>query len=1315
MSPARGPDNSRFYKSSLHLFIMTLSALLVMSQAHGDNPRYKLDEEGTPLAKALKSEDDAQKSGGPPAKGKKFKSFRVKKGKKDCNPNNPNCDPDTGSEVECQDCGEILKNGKIVARKKRSQIDIEYEYEGTDPVRLRLRVPSELTEPGEGVAGLVDSETSLSYTRLGPPPDFSAANIGPETKCVDLVTGAKIENGFCFEGQVLKKNLEALEITADAPIRSCLHKDPRENSITETIYEPEQDPAVDGICFDQFGNFKETSLVPLIGEEKKFGAALCKDLFNNDGFSDLEKINPNLIDYVVEDDGAAYCDFTRAFMLKANMKDSASPEPVGPLFLVDEKGDLVDPEKLNEEGKKKYKNAKRYSGHTRKAKIREDVTLKCRGNMQLIDDKCWDIDRAARSFPTANMRSAELNALQANTGMDYPARSDRNGMLMGFTWAPPVEEWGYSIYEEGCLLGVCVELLDARIGYKFDVAAGLRFPIDVTMENLPPESNLAGDSVIAESQVSVKASVEPKDWTVGEFKEYCTSNNLPYDCEDRFAFPEYFDNFLNELAKPLGLAKLDNEIDGSEAVARADVFIGGKLEVLGIELLGLYLGADVDIMTACTANKLRSYYTEKGLSVDAAINYESFAAIFGGENVAKSLGLICGSFATPFGEDDGFTLATLTIPASCDEADDIPFTKTSNKPSKKLCSKLELEKKGAKLGIDINLDFGLTGNKIKSKASVGLDGCLQSGTSKDAAGQVSCTPRSQNLAWTPGNLDQQFVINADNFANRQNSGSVALTDFSLDLVPTVKLGVALNFGGVLDLIPNIGLDLYTLVLPAPAISISQHDDGVSISEKYFVRNYALSVDGQTSSTDPKRVDVDTLSIRPGETGQFNVKVKNLGSVDGDFDNFRAALSTRPDQRTLPYSFEINRNNDFDCEDSAGNHFTGYPYDDTPDGCWDAQGKLLSGREELIDEDGIGPENDLLAERDEDGDGIADEDPKDTWVAVFDPNLFIAGVRPDTYSAETGILSVSPFLHPLTKPGIYAVQILADSVEAKSNGLAAKDPVGQYRINAEDVVFFEVEPFYDPLVFAQALTETAKPGVGKAYTIEVSNGSNVEDSIVVATTRVDSNQGNCSLTTLGSSAVECPFRATPTAIPLGWTNGELPTPTRALQPLEMVSNQLTVAVPTDWAGMEDTTYQVVFTVTSSADPDDPAASRNVKVEQTVTATMESMTRYIGLELAELIAVLDQVNANDIKTAGLKPISINAVQRANDRGLASILSGNLRSAARSHAANIRIMGGFTRALAGSGKSLPSELFNDLNARAAAIIADMTKAESNQIPSN
>ena len=180
-------------KPLLGVGLIVLLSMAFISLAHGNSPKYKFEEDGTPLAKALKSEFDEQVQGKPPARGKKFKSVRVKKG---CNPKNKNCVVET--ELVCEDCGDIKdKNGRLIARKKRSQLEVEYDYEDTaNPTPLRLRIPMEAPAAEDDEAGLVDSDSSLSYTRFGPSSDPADA---VDSDCVDLVTGAKIKNSFCFD------------------------------------------------------------------------------------------------------------------------------------------------------------------------------------------------------------------------------------------------------------------------------------------------------------------------------------------------------------------------------------------------------------------------------------------------------------------------------------------------------------------------------------------------------------------------------------------------------------------------------------------------------------------------------------------------------------------------------------------------------------------------------------------------------------------------------------------------------------------------------------------------------------------------------------------------------------------------------------------------------------------------------------------------------------------------------------------------------------------------------------------------------------
>ena len=122
--------------------------------------------------------------------------------------------------------------------------------------------------------------------------------------------------------------------------------------------------------------------------------------------------------------------------------------------------------------------------------------------------------------------------------------------------------------------------------------------------------------------------------------------------------------------------------------------------------------------------------------------------------------------------------------------------------------------------------------------------------------------------------------------------------------------------------------------------------------------------------------------------------------------------------------------------------------------------------------------------------------------------------------------------------------------------------------------------------------------------------------------------------------------------------------------------------------------------------------NTTYEFIVTATKQSMTRYIGLELAELVVQIQAANAAGVKTGGALPIITNDVQRAHDRALASILSGNLGGASRTLAAEIQSMAAFLKTI---GAGLPAALAGDWTARANAIVRDLTAAQASTVASH
>lgn len=1327
--------HQRFFSVFLALALGLLLIDAAFAQGQGKNRlKAEFDEELTPLQSAIRDVVEDRKG-----KGKDHPSLTLK-----CaNPksNNPRCQQ---LEETCRDCGNIRDaRGRVVGKKNRSETIIDYAHPGQrkngadkfDRIKLGSRKSDGFgAGPGKSWKGLerpdnrpdLDdfSDSELAASVLGEPGASNAVAaklrqgrfglaepVNNDKDCIDSVTREWFPEAGCFENDVLITNL--LEIF-DEDENGALVGAGCEHVMSGEVFAEDPLDGNEGVCYFADGTFRGTSLEELIDEDgPDFAASIDQDgdgRFDEDPSESGDATATCAAFYAQEGltfdasndlvDGE--CDLSRAFMVRVNREFKNNPDnTTGELaFLVDEDGWPVD--EATARNDKRYAKARTYGEHPRRVRLAEEFAIKCKGNEELIDGECVGLlnNNAVARKALAKARADGLASLD---------RTQTSPMLMGFTFAPPVVEWGYTIDEEVCvnlLVGtVCAEVFFARIGYEFDVAAGLRLPVNVELSALPPTS---APGILAESTPVIRTSLEPKDFSVGEFRQICLDNNLSNDCT-RFAFPEFIDSF-----NPF---KSADEKDGSELVARETIFAGIQVRTLGIPLINWAVDSDVDLMAMCSMIQIRDAVSSSTLLDMAKLGLGVLSEGDTSVLLDKISSANCATFETPFGFDENGDLRTfpftkgIDVRADCAEAlvrGEVITIKGKPRP---ICTGLVLGTNGASLGVGLGVEASLGSTRIDAKWSPGGDSIAASS--------------NRNLIYrhNPGSTEADVIeipLRADNYQDGvfNDTAQVSLDDFVYYLnTVNLALNAKLQFGGILSPIPDIAsFTLFNLVISGDSIGIpiGQHAGMDPIRASFFVRNYAATVDGAPGAADPDTVDFDTLLIKPGDTGAYEVRVTNRGSVTGDFDNLRYTLSNERDQ-ALPYRYVINPNTDFDCisTDGAATHYRGYPYDGIADDCYTPQGTVRGDRQELIDEDGLGPEGQLAAVRDEDGDGLADEDPVDNWQAAFEGPGVIAGVGAYQESSDFRRLLVTPFRHPLTAPGIYPVQILADSVEAKSNGLQPVDPVGQTRVNAEDTVLIQVDAFYDPLIAAQPASESGKPGVGKAYTVEVSNGSNVDDTIDVDTRFVDYNQVGCTLTTLGTAA-GCPFRAVPTAVQLAWTNGKISTPAGPLAPLGLVSQNLTIDVPSDWAGMEDTTYQVVFTVTSQGDPESPPASNRRFIEQTVVATMESMTRYIGLELDELIAVLDQANADGVATAGLKPISMQAVQRANNRALASILDGNLRGASRTHAANIRVMEGFVRALNGSGKSLPADLFMDLQARAAAIIGDLEVAEASQIPS-
>jgi hypothetical protein len=447
-----------------------------------------------------------------------------------------------------------------------------------------------------------------------------------------------------------------------------------------------------------------------------------------------------------------------------------------------------------------------------------------------------------------------------------------------------------------------------------------------------------------------------------------------------------------------------------------------------------------------------------------------------------------------------------------------------------------------------------------------------------------------------------------------------------------------EFGGILSILPSVGsIPIYALSIDGGdvnlGIPVPQHNGTGPVQVPVFVENYALSISGSPSaSNDPTLiVNNKTLRIQPGNSGIFDVRASNLGSVAGDIDQFN---------RLLP----------------------------------EATFNLPIG-----------------------------------WKGDFQQHE-ILNVPAHSTSSQVVTLSVAPLRHPLTRPGTYPIILAADSRQARNLGLEGQDPTGQARLGAKDTVNVEIIPFYDPRITLTPESSSGKPGAGtKNYGILGENFGNVTDTELLSTRFVDFNKAGCTLTTLGSSS-GCPYRAVPTVVPgtLWTTIASVPSQFGPLQPTGSAQSAFGITVPADWAGMENTIYELTIKATSTADPAAPPASNTVTVRQTVAATKQSMTRYIGLELEELAQQIRNANAAGVKTGGALPIVTNNLQRAHARALESILSGNLGGASNTLAAEIHGMEAFLQAT----KGVPAGLLTDWTARANAIITDLTAAQASNL---
>jgi hypothetical protein len=321
--------------------------------------------------------------------------------------------------------------------------------------------------------------------------------------------------------------------------------------------------------------------------------------------------------------------------------------------------------------------------------------------------------------------------------------------------------------------------------------------------------------------------------------------------------------------------------------------------------------------------------------------------------------------------------------------------------------------------------------------------------------------------------------------------------------------------------------------------------------------------------------------------------------------------------------------------------------------------------------------------------------------VAPTDWLVGNVAEDTSAARS--LTIAPYRHPSTAPGRYAMTILGDSVKAREKSLTAFDGSNQTRYDAPGEFFIEVIAYHEPRLGVVIASQRALPGGALNYGLHTENYGNVADTIGLARVNRDSNTANCDLADRGRGRAGCAYRAEVTRLPVEWTTLlTLPGSFPDMAAGGFDDRSFNIQSPPAWAGMEDTVYEVAFTGTVIEDAHAPFASAEAIARLTVISTSESRTRYIALEIEDVIARITNAQASGLKVGGLLPVALHPARLSTQRALESILAGNAGAMSKSLGTTIQAMTAFKQMLTKS--SLPAATVADWMRRGDAILADL-----------